>query len=83
MISDKSKFTSFKEKNVGHVTFRDYNKENVKGIGNIGNFPTIENISLVNSLKYNLLSISQLYNWLFFNLYIVWSFALLITKYFS
>ena len=46
----------------GDVTFGDNSKGQIKGIGKIGNkfFIFIENVLLVNGLKYNLLSISQL-----------------------
>ena len=44
------------------VTFGDNGKEKIIGIGNIGITPStyIENIFLVDDLKHNLLSISQL-----------------------
>ena len=60
MTGEKSKLTSEVEK-AGHiVTFGDDNKGFTKGFGNlkIGNV-IIENISLVEGLKHNLLSISQ------------------------
>ena len=46
----------------GHVTFGDNSKGKIISIGNIGGnpFPLIENIFLVDKLKYNMLSISQL-----------------------
>ena len=49
-------------KNGGMVTFGDNDKEKIIGIGNIGiTLSTcIENILLVDGLKHNLLSISQL-----------------------
>jgi hypothetical protein len=62
MMSDKFKFTFFKEKNVRHVTFIDNIKRKVKGIGNIQNYPIIEHVLLVDRLKYDLLRISQLYD---------------------
>jgi len=43
VTGDKSKFTSFKEKDEGHVTFGDDTKRKVKDISNIGNFSIIEN----------------------------------------
>ena len=48
----------------GTVTFGDDSKEKIIGIGNIkiGSSPLIENIILVDGLKHNLLSISQLYD---------------------
>jgi len=46
----------------GTVTFEDYFKGKTIGIGNIkfGSSPLIENVILVDGLKHNLLSISQL-----------------------
>ena len=48
----------------GTVTFGDDSKGNIISIGNtkIGSSPLIENVVLVDGLKYNLLSISQLCN---------------------
>ena len=45
------------------VTFRDNGHGNILGIGKVGKNCTssIENVYLVDSLKYNLLSISQLF----------------------
>jgi len=44
------------------VTFGDDSKGKIVGIGNIklGSSPMIENVALVNGLKHNLLSVSQL-----------------------
>ena len=46
----------------GTVTFGDDSKEKIISIGNIklGSSPMIENVTLVDGLKYNLLSVSQL-----------------------
>jgi len=46
----------------GTITFRDDSKEKIIGIGNIkiSSSPLIENVVLVDNLKHNLLSISQL-----------------------
>ena len=46
----------------GTVTFGDDVKEKIIGIGNVkfGTSPLIENVVLVDDLKYNLLSVSQL-----------------------
>jgi len=46
----------------GTITFGDDSKGNIIGIGNIkiGSSPLIENVILVDGLKHNLLSISQL-----------------------
>ena len=48
----------------GTITFGDDSKGNIIGICNIkiGSSPLIENVVLVEGLKYNLLSISQLYD---------------------
>ena len=62
MIEDESKFTFLTNKNGGYVTFGDHAKRKIIGQGNIGNdiSSLIENILLVDGLKHNLLSISQL-----------------------
>ena len=46
----------------GTVTFGDVSKRKIVGIGNIklGSSPMIENVALVDGLKHNLLSVSQL-----------------------
>ena len=51
-----------KPKNGGDVTFGDNLKGQIEGIGTIGNksFISIKNVLLVNGLKHNLLSSSQL-----------------------
>nr|KYP55915.1 Retrovirus-related Pol polyprotein from transposon TNT 1-94 [Cajanus cajan] len=63
MTGDTSKFSSLKLKNEGFVTYGDNNKEKILGHENIGNPSSstlIENVLLVEGLKHNLLSISQL-----------------------
>ena len=62
MIKDESKFTFLTKKNWGYVTFGDNAKRKIIGQGNIGNdiSSLIENVLLVDGLKHNLLSISQL-----------------------
>nr|KYP33248.1 Retrovirus-related Pol polyprotein from transposon TNT 1-94 [Cajanus cajan] len=63
MTGDPSKFSSLKLKNEGFVTYGDNNKGKILGHGNIGNSSSstlIENVLLVEGLKHNLLSISQL-----------------------
>ena len=62
MTSDFSKLSTFTKKDGGFVTFGDNAKGKIIGIGNVGNFspPIIENILLVDNLKHNLLSVSQL-----------------------
>ena len=61
MTGDESQFITLDAKNGGMVTFGDNGKGKIIGIGNIGITPSkyIENILLVDGLKYNLLSISQ------------------------
>jgi hypothetical protein len=62
MIGDKNKFTSLTLKDGGNVKFGDNSKRKIIGIGNIGKTHSliIEDILLVDGLKHNLLSISQL-----------------------
>ena len=62
MTGDKNLFMDLKPKNGGDVTFGDNSKGQIEGIGTIGNKSSIfiENVLLVNGLKPNLLSISQL-----------------------
>ncbi|KAL2532388.1 CCHC-type domain-containing protein [Abeliophyllum distichum] len=62
MTEDRSLLSNLKRKDGGHVTFGDNAKEKIIGIGNIGNrsSPSIENVLLVNNIKHNLLSRSQL-----------------------
>ena len=63
MIGNYSWFSSFtKIKNGGDVSFGDNLKRKTIGVGNVGNVSStlIENMCLVENLKYNLLSINQL-----------------------
>ena len=62
MTGDYSLLSSFTKRNGEHVTFGDNVKGKILGIGNIGttSSPIIENVLLVDSLKHNLISISQL-----------------------
>ena len=62
MIGDESKFTFLTKKNGGYVTLGDNVKRKIIGQGNIGTdiSSLIENVLLVDGLKHNLLSISQL-----------------------
>ena len=64
ITEDESKFTFLTKKKWGYVTFEDDAKGRIICQDNIGNdtFSLIESILLVNGLKYNLLSISQLCN---------------------
>jgi hypothetical protein len=62
MMDDKNKFTSLTLKDGGNVKFGDNSKGKIIGIGNIGKTHSlvIEDVLLVDGLKHNLLSISQL-----------------------
>jgi hypothetical protein len=62
MTGDKNKFTSLTLKDGRNVKFGDNSKGKIIGIGNIGKTHSlvIEDVLLVDGLKYNLLSISQL-----------------------
>ena len=62
MIRDESNFSFFTKKKEGYVTFGDNAKGKIIGQSKISNDTSflIENILLVDGLKHNLLSISQL-----------------------
>ena len=62
MTRDISLFSTISKKDGGHVTFGDNAKGKIIGIGDIDNNShiIIENVLLVDSLKHNLLNISQL-----------------------
>ena len=62
MTGDLSLLKNFTRKNGGRVTFGDNTKGKILGVGDVGNgtSPLIENVFLVDNLKHNLLSISQL-----------------------
>nr|QCQ81934.1 hypothetical protein [Ammopiptanthus mongolicus] len=62
MTGNKSMFLSLRAKEGGSVTFRDNFQGKIVGIGKIGkhSLPSIDNVLLVEGLKHNLLSISQL-----------------------
>ena len=62
MTRDESKFAFLTKRNRGYVTFGDNAKGRIIGQGNIGNDTSslIESVLLVDGLKHNLLSISQL-----------------------
>ena len=62
MIGDESKFAFLIKRNGGYVTFGDNAKRRIIGQCNIGNDTSflIESVLLVDGLKHNLLSISQL-----------------------
>ena len=62
MAGDKNKFTSLALKDGGNVKFEDNSKGKIISIGNIGKSSSliIEDVLLVDGLKHNLLSISQL-----------------------
>ena len=73
MTREKDMFTSFQPNHdhSGNIVFGDNGKGEVLGLGKIAisNDNSISNVLLVNSLRYNLLSVSQLcemgYNYLF------------------
>ena len=62
MTRDESKFAFLTKRKGGYVTFGDNSKGRIIGQDNIGNGTSslIESVLLVDSLKHNLLSISQL-----------------------
>ena len=62
MTGDKQQFNKLNAKDGGHVTFEDNAKGKIISIGEIGNPQSlsIHHALLVDGLKYNLLSISQL-----------------------
>jgi hypothetical protein len=62
MTGDKNKFTSLALKDGGNVKFGDNSKGKIIGVGNIGKTYSlvIEDVLLVDGLKHNLLSSSQL-----------------------
>ena len=62
MTGDPSQFSKLTSINEGYVTFGDNNKGKIISKGTIGNKSNffIEDVLLVNGLKHNLLSISQL-----------------------
>ena len=62
MTGDESKFAFLTRRKGGYVIFGDNGKGRIIGHGSIGNNSSslIENVLLVDGLKHNLLSISQL-----------------------
>ena len=62
MTGDKDQFISLESKDGGNVTFGDNAKGKIVGIGQVGNPKTlsIHKVLLIDGLKHNLLSISQL-----------------------
>ena len=62
MTGEHKLLSTLKSKDDGTVMFGDNGKGKIVGSGNIGNpeDPSIENVLLVDGLKYNLISISQL-----------------------
>jgi len=64
MTGDKSQFLTLEAKEGGTVTFGDNGKGHILGIGKIGTSSScIENVLYVDGLMHNLLSISQLTNY--------------------
>jgi len=64
MTSDQSKFAKLNSKTEGFVTYGDNNKEKILRTGAISNESSfnIKDVLLVEGLKHNLISISQLYD---------------------
>ena len=60
MTGDKSKFVQLKSQDGGFVRFGDKSKAKIVGLGKVRSEPSIDGVSLVNGLKYNLISVSQL-----------------------
>jgi len=62
MTGDKRKIKNLKRKDQGFVTYGDNNKGKILGTGDVGGGDTLEikDVLLVEGLKHNLLSISQL-----------------------
>lgn len=63
MIGDRKMFTTFESgKGVENITFGDNSKRKVIGLGkiDISNDLSISNVSLVESLNFNLLSVAQI-----------------------
>jgi len=62
MTGDASKFTNLKMKQEGFMTYGDNNKGKILGRGDVGSHDLIiiKDVMLVEGLKHNLLSISQL-----------------------
>ena len=62
MTRDESKFAFLKRRKEGYMTFGDNGKGRIIEHGSIGNNSSslIENVLLVDGLKHNILSISQL-----------------------
>jgi len=62
ITGNASKFIHISPKNRGHVIYGDNNKGKILGVGKIGMNPSIsiENVLLVDGLKYSLLSVHQL-----------------------
>jgi hypothetical protein len=62
MTGDKSKLSPFIPKDEGFATFGDNSRGKIIGAGNVDNYSSscIENVLLVDGLKHNLISISQL-----------------------
>ena len=62
MTGDRAKFTTLTPRESGYVTIGDNSKRKILGVGSVGMTPnlSIENVLLVDGLKFNLLSISKL-----------------------
>ena len=62
MTGNKAMFVTLQPKDAGYVTFSDNSNGKIIGVGSISKNPStiIENVLLVEGLKHNFLSISQL-----------------------
>ena len=62
MSGKRSLFHELKKQSTGTITLGDKGKCDIVGIGSVGSTPdhAIKNVYLVDGLKYNLLSVSQL-----------------------
>jgi len=62
MTGDAKKFNKISYKASGHVTYGDNNKGKILGVGKVtsSSSTVIKNVLLLEGLKHNLLSISQL-----------------------
>ena len=59
MTWDHKKFSTLAILDGGNVSFGDNKKGKIIGVGSVGSKPKIDNVSLVEGLKFNLLSVSQ------------------------
>jgi len=64
MTGDASQLINMKMKPTGYVTYGDNNRGKILGVGDIGGDERVimKDVLLVEGLKHNILSISQLYD---------------------